>query len=67
MFHGVHGVQLQLPLLKDVPAEHRPLQCVQRAGDAMYLPNNWKHGTLNIGEVSLHATCTATHCQYCVA
>ena len=31
-------------------AGHRPLTCLQRAGDALYLPAGWKHATLNVGE-----------------
>ena len=31
-------------------AGHLPLECVQRAGETLYLPSGWKHATLNIGE-----------------
>jgi ribosomal protein L16 Arg81 hydroxylase len=30
--------------------EYRPLECVQEAGDTMYLPAGWSHLTVNIGE-----------------
>ena len=29
---------------------YRPLECVQRPGDILYLPAGWLHQTLNIGE-----------------
>mmetsp|Transcript_11670 Transcript_11670/g.17424 ORF Transcript_11670/g.17424 Transcript_11670/m.17424 type:complete len:242 (+) Transcript_11670:469-1194(+) len=28
----------------------KPLEFVQKAGDVVYLPSNWKHATLNLGE-----------------
>lgn len=28
----------------------RPMECVQEAGDIMYLPDGWSHMTLNLGE-----------------
>lgn len=42
-----HWFKRVLPELK---GEEKPLQCAQRAGEAMYLPPGWKHLTLNIGE-----------------
>jgi Cupin-like domain len=32
------------------PEGYRPLECVQEAGDLLYLPRGWSHMTLNIGE-----------------
>ena len=29
---------------------YRPLECIQRAGDLLYLPASWSHLTLNVGE-----------------
>jgi len=29
---------------------YRPLECVQRPGDVVYIPQGWVHQTLNIGE-----------------
>ena len=29
---------------------YRPLECMQRPGDLLYLPASWSHLTLNIGE-----------------
>jgi hypothetical protein len=29
---------------------YRPLECIQRAGDVLYLPAFWSHLTVNIGE-----------------
>jgi hypothetical protein len=29
---------------------YRPLECVQRAGDVVFLPARWSHLTINIGE-----------------
>lgn len=31
-------------------AGYRPLECLQRAGDVMFLPSMWTHATLNIGD-----------------
>ena len=31
-------------------AGYRPLECIQRAGDVLYLPASWSHLTMNIGE-----------------
>ena len=33
-----------------------PLRCEQRAGDVLFLPRLWGHGTLNVGEVDGVAT-----------
>ena len=30
-------------------AGYRPLECMQRAGDVLYLPASWSHLTLNVG------------------
>lgn len=51
------------PLIKDLPTPfnafnddgtladgYRPLECIQRAGDILFLPDLWSHMTLNIGE-----------------
>ena len=29
---------------------YRPFQCVQEAGDVLYLPEGWVHQTVNVGE-----------------
>ncbi len=29
---------------------YRPLECVQEAGDVVFLPARWSHLTVNIGE-----------------
>ena len=34
----------------------RPLECIQEAGDVMYVPWQWGHMTLNLGEVQGMAT-----------
>lgn len=38
--------------LKSIKKEsgYRPLECVQEAGDIMYLPSMWTHTTLNVGD-----------------
>jgi len=28
----------------------KPMECIQKPGDIIYLPRNWKHTTINIGE-----------------
>ncbi|CAM9697162.1 unnamed protein product [Ascophyllum nodosum] len=38
-----------LPALKSA-GEVPPLECMQNAGDLIYVPSNWRHMTLNIGE-----------------
>ena len=38
------------------PLPLRPLECTQEAGDVMYVPWSWGHGTLNLGEVQGMAT-----------
>jgi hypothetical protein len=49
------------PLLTDLPKPYqyeqedfskgfRPLECVQRPGDILFIPSLWSHMTLNIGE-----------------
>jgi hypothetical protein len=48
--------------LRDVypslPADARPLECVQRPGDVVYVPSGWYHATVNIGD-------TAVRCMDC--
>ena len=39
-----------LPVSQDSDGGYRPLECVQRPGDIMYVPSGWSHSTLNIGE-----------------
>ena len=34
---------------QSVSEGYRPLECVQRAGDIMYVPSGWNHLTMNIG------------------
>lgn len=34
----------------NIPEEHEPLECVQNAGEIMYIPDFWHHSTMNIGE-----------------
>ena len=34
-------------LFETLPPEQRPLRCVQRAGEALYLPSMWAHATIN--------------------
>eukprot|EP00596_Hydrurales_sp_CCMP1899_P009883 CAMPEP_0119053198 /NCGR_PEP_ID=MMETSP1177-20130426/74273_1 /TAXON_ID=2985 /ORGANISM="Ochromonas sp, Strain CCMP1899" /LENGTH=588 /DNA_ID=CAMNT_0007033081 /DNA_START=406 /DNA_END=2172 /DNA_ORIENTATION=- len=44
----IHG---NLPVEQGLDYEgYRPLECVQRAGDVMYVPAGWSHGTINIGD-----------------
>lgn len=46
-------LRFQKPGLSDsdhFEAGFRPLECVQKAGDVLYLPSLWNHMTLNIGE-----------------
>lgn len=31
-------------------AASRPLECVQRAGDVLYVPAGWYHATINLGD-----------------
>ena len=37
------------PDVKDSP-ELAPLECVQRAGDIIYVPEGWHHATVNLGD-----------------
>jgi hypothetical protein len=44
----IHG---NLPVEQGIDFEgYRPLECVQRAGDIMFVPAGWTHGTMNIGD-----------------
>lgn len=45
-----------LPVKQSVSEGYRPLECVQRAGDIMYVPSGWNHLTMNIGtcQIVLH-------------
>ena len=45
------------PSLRDLPvagsssaAASRPIECIQRPGDIVYLPDGWAHMTVNVGE-----------------
>jgi len=59
-YHHLEGswrwFQKVYPLLREegeeggAAAHERPLECVQRPGEVLYLPRNWKHLTLNVGE-----------------
>jgi hypothetical protein len=37
-------------VLPTLPPAARPLECVQRAGEVLFIPRNWFHATLNMGE-----------------
>ena len=39
-----------IPVKQGVSEGYRPLECVQRAGDIMYVPSGWNHLTMNIGK-----------------
>ena len=39
-----------LPALMRLRGASRPVQCTQRAGEVMYFPSLWEHGTINVGE-----------------
>jgi len=48
--------------LPSMPPSDRPITCLQRAGEALWLPDFWMHATLNLGEsiavgaqISLHS------------
>ena len=43
-------IQHELPQLLEEKSSVRPLICVQRQGDLLYLPEHWRHAVLNIGE-----------------
>ena len=48
---GVHSaVQWIDQVLPTLAAEERPLECMQEAGELLYLPAHWPHLTLNIGD-----------------
>ena len=33
-----------------LPTTHRPLECVQRPGDVVFVPKDWFHATANVGD-----------------
>ena len=37
-------------VLPTLPVDQKPLQCMQRAGDLIYVPEGYWHGTINLGE-----------------
>ena len=37
-------------VLPGLPEHERPLVCVQRSGDLLYLPGGWQHATMGAGE-----------------
>ena len=37
-------------VLPTLPPDQRPLQCMQQAGDLIYVPQGYWHGTINLGE-----------------
>ena len=39
------------PKVKDDP-ELQPLECVQREGDVLYVPEGWYHATVNLGDTA---------------
>ena len=41
-----HWARTVLPTLGD----RKPIQCTQRAGEILYVPQGWIHATLNVGE-----------------
>jgi hypothetical protein len=47
----LHPGQIWIPtmeaLFETLPPEQRPVRCVQRAGEALYLPAMWAHATIN--------------------
>jgi len=55
-------VSTVLPTLRDLPFAstsgdsgnsdkgYRPIECLQRPGDIMYVPSGWSHQTINVGE-----------------
>ena len=38
------------PVVKD--GVNKPLECVQRAGDVIYVPEGWYHATVNLGDTA---------------
>ncbi|CAM9626042.1 unnamed protein product [Phaeothamnion confervicola] len=39
-----------------IPAAKRPLECVQRAGDLVYVPFDWGHGAINLEDATFGYT-----------
>lgn len=35
-------------IFESLPEKDRPIRCVQRAGEGLYLPSNWAHATFNL-------------------
>ena len=49
--HGEGGVPgWAFSVLPGLSARERPLVCVQRSGDLLYLPGGWQHATMGAGE-----------------
>ena len=43
----------EIPVTQDPDEGYRPLECLQRPGDIMYVPSGWSHSTLNIGSFNI--------------
>jgi hypothetical protein len=37
-------------VLPSLPLSQRPLQCMQEAGEVMYVPESWLHAVINVGD-----------------
>ena len=37
-------------VLPSLPEARKPIGCLQRAGEALFMPPGWVHGTMNVGE-----------------
>ena len=37
-------------ILPGMPEDQKPMQCMQSAGDLIYVPEGYWHGTVNLGE-----------------
>ena len=48
--HASHQQWLARTLPRIAKAADRPLQCVQRPGDVIFVPAGWSHATLTMGE-----------------
>ena len=60
---GYNPTEPHLQWLKDVyPAvkdgANRPLECIQHAGDVIYVPEGWYHATVNLGDTAAIASRT---------